>query len=444
MSKSIIQMLVILLFALPAGSTSNTDQSYFAARRETLMSRIDGGVALVQGAADTRAYLQFRQNNDFYYLTGVEVPNSFLLLDAAQHRTLLFLPPRNRMQEVWEGPQLYPGAEARDLTGADEVLDVSKLEEELNKRKTSLKAIYIPFKPEETASTSRDRAALYENARERSPWDGRVSREKALEQNLKQKLGSSVTVKDLSPVLDGMRRVKDAQEIERMRESARIGAMGITEAIRATRPGVLEYQIAAVAEFIFKWNGAMGPAYFPIVGSGPNSCLLHYDKNTRRAESGDLVVLDFGPDYRYYHSDITRTFPVSGKFSDEQAKVYKVVLEAQKAAIAKIRPGATFGEFGSAAQEIIAKAGYSKYWLHGIGHYVGMSTHDVGEMRALEPGVVVTVEPGVYISEKNLGVRIEDTVLVTPDGCEVLSKSVPKEIPDIERLMAETSSITPK
>jgi Xaa-Pro aminopeptidase len=319
------------------------------------------------------------------------------------------------------------------------VMEVSRLGDELEKRKAGLKALYTPLKPEETASTSRDRAAQFEMAREHSSWDGRVSRGKAFEQSLKKKLGESVAIKDLSPFLDEMRRVKDALEIDRLRESSRIGAMGIKEAMRAARPGVYEYQLAAAAEFVFKWNGAMGPAYFPIVGSGPNSCALHYSLDNRKTEPGDIVVMDFGPDYQYYHSDITRTFPVSGKFSEEQAKVYQIVLEAQKAALQKVRPGNTFNDVGSAAREVVAHYGYLNKWLHGVSHYLGMSTHDVGSIQPLVPGVVITVEPGLYFPEKNLGVRIEDTVLVTKDGCEVLSQDVPKEIADVEKLMAEKS-----
>jgi Xaa-Pro aminopeptidase len=441
MARPIARVFVAVLLLYQTAGSRPTDQSFYAARRDSLMKNIDGAVAVLQGAQETRAYTAFRQSNDFYYLTGVDVPGAFALIDAARHRSILFLPPRNRQQEIWEGPRLFAGEEARAATGFDEVLDVSRFGEELEKRQAGLKAIYTPLKPEETASTSRDRAAQFEIARENSPWDGRTSRERAFEQNLRKKLGESVAIKDLSPILDEMRRVKDALEIDRLRESSRIGAMGLKEAMRAARPGIYEYQLAAVAEFVFKWNGAMWPAYFPIVGSGPNSCALHYSLDNRRIEAGDIIVMDFGPDYRYYHSDITRTFPVSGRFSEEQAKLYQIVLEAQKAALRKVRPGNTFNDVGSAAREVVAHYGYLNKWLHGTSHYVGMSTHDVGNIQPLVPGVVITVEPGLYFPEKNLGIRIEDTVLVTKDGCEVLSQDVPKEIAEVEKLMAEKPTL---
>ena len=438
--KTAARFLAAFLFLWQSGTVRTDDNSYFAARRASLMKKIERGAAVLQGAPETRAYVPFRQSNDFYYLTGVEVPDAAVLIDAASHRSILFLPPRNRQTERWEGPRLFAGEEARKATEFDEVMDVGRLGEEIDRRKGSFKAIYTPLKPEEVAATSRDRALEFEKARERDPWDGRVSRERAFELVLKKRVGDSVKVKDLSPILDAMRRVKDALEIDRLRQSAGIGAAGMREAMRTAKPGLYEYQLAAAAEFTFKWDGAMGYGYFPIVGSGPNSCILHYSRDTRQIESGDIVIMDFGPDYRYYHSDITRTFPASGKFSPEQARIYRIVLEAQKAALGRIRPGSSFDEINEAAREIVARRGYLNNWLHAVIHYVGMSTHDVGGIEPLTPGVVVAVEPGLYFPGKNLGVRIEDTVLVTREGCEVLSRDAPKEIVEIEKLMSEKGS----
>jgi Xaa-Pro aminopeptidase len=413
------------------------DNAFFAARRNALMKKIEGSVAVLQGASGTRAYVTFRQDNNFYYLTGVEAPDALLLLDASQHRSILFLPRQNREAERWEGPRPYAGPEARARSGLDEVLEISQFAEELEKRRNHLKVLYTPFSPEETAATSRDRALQHDSARQNDPWDGRPSRQAAFEKDLQAKLGPSVNIKDLSPFLDEMRRVKDAQEIERLRMAGQIGALGMKEAIRSAKAGMYEYQVAALAEFMFLWRGASGSGFFPIVGSGPNSCLLHYSQNRRKMAAGDIVVFDFGPDYQYYQSDITRTFPASGKFSEEQAKVYQVVLAAQKAALEKVRPGADFTALSEAVQRVLERHGYAEYLTHGVSHYIGMSTHDVGRSETFEPGVVLTVEPGVYLPEKNLGIRIEDTVLVTKDGCEVLTRDVPKELTEIENLMSE-------
>jgi len=436
MLKGVLRILLLACVFLQVVAAGSDNNSSFAARREALMKKIEGSIAVLEGAPETREYTAFRQDNNFYYLTGVETPSAYLLIDGVRHQIVLFLPHRNKELEPWEGPRLYPGAEARKITGIDDVLEASRFGEELEKRKSNARYLYTPLSPAETAAASRDRAAQYESARESNSWDGRISREAAFEKSLESKL-RPVSIRDLSPVLDEMRRVKDAQEIERLREAGRVGALGLKEAIRIARPGMYEYQVAATAEFIFSWHGASRFAFFPIVGSGPNSCLLHYTENSRKMEAGDIVVIDFGPDYQYYSSDITRTFPVSGKFSEEQANVYQVVLDSQKAALEKIRPGATFGDLNETVREVLDRHAYARFLTHGVSHYVGMSTHDVGRSERFEPGVVVTIEPGVYIPDKNLGVRIEDTVLVTTDGCEVLTKDAPKEIAEIEKLMKE-------
>jgi Xaa-Pro aminopeptidase len=425
------------MIALQSVVCAAKDNSYFAARREALMKRIPGSVAILQGAPSPRAYIPFRQDNNFYYLTGTEVPGSLLLLDAALHRSILFLPPRDKNAEQWEGKMMFPGSEARNETGMDAVMELSRFEEELEKRKLSLNSLYVLRSPYETAATSRDGALQHDADRRYDPWDGRESRESAFEKNLQSKLNSSVSIKDLSPILDDMRRIKDPLEIEKLREAGRIGALGMKEAMRSAKPDLYEYQLAALAESIYLWHGALGYAYYPIVGSGPNSCILHYSKNQSKMMAGDIIVMDSGPDFNYYGSDITRTFPVSGKFTEEQAKVYQVVLAAQKAALEKVRPGATMNDIEDAAREVLARFGYDKYLTHGMIHYVGMAVHDVGLSEPLEPGVVIAVEPGVYLTGKNLGVRIEDTVLVSKDGYEILTREAPKTIEEIEKLMAE-------
>jgi Xaa-Pro aminopeptidase len=432
-----IRLILTLLIALQAAVCTAKDNAFFAARREALMKRMDGAVAVLQGAPSPRAYIPFRQDNNFYYLTGVEVPGSLLLLDAAQHHAILFLPSKTKDSEPWEGKVLSPGSDARTSTGIDAVMGLSRFEEELEKRKSTLTLLYLLRSPHETSATSRDLARQHDRNRKTDSWDGRESREFAFEQNVRSKLNPSVLIKDLSPILDEMRRVKDALEIERMREAGRIGALGMKEAMRSAKPDMFEYQLAALAQSIFLWHGAFGYAYYPIVGSGANSCILHYVENQRKMIAGDIVVMDFGPDLHYYGTDITRTFPVSGKFTEEQARVYQAVLAAQNAALEKIRPGATMGDIEAEGREVLARLGYDKYLTHGMIHYVGMSVHDVGLSEPLEPGVVVALEPGVYMTGKNLGVRIEDTVLVTRDGYEILTRDAPKSIEEIEKLMAE-------
>jgi Xaa-Pro aminopeptidase len=434
MNRLALRAALAAILAGQALASAGDSTDAFESRRRALMQRLDGGLALLAGAPETRAYSAFRQENDFYYLTGVETPGAYLLVDAAEHRSLLFLPARDRRRETWEGLRLYPSDEARRATGIEEVLEVAHLAREIERRVQRGRPVYLRRQPAELAETSRDRAAQHDAARETSPWDGRVSREKALEAGLRRQLGGKLTLADLSRPLDAMRKVKDGVEIARLREASRIGVLGIKTAMRAAAPGRTEYQLAALATFVYRWEGAAGPGYYPIVGSGPNSCTVHYSSNDRTLAAGDLVVMDSGPEYRYYQADITRTFPVSAAFSDEQRAVYRVVLEAQAAALRRVRPGATFRDLDGAARDVIERAGFGKYWLHGVSHYVGMAVHDVGDPTPFEPGVVLTVEPGIYMPEKQLGVRIEDTVLVTAEGFENLSAGAPRSVDEVESL----------
>lgn len=419
------------------------DGAPFAQRRERLMERIGGSVAVLAGARDTAAYVAFRQDNSFYYLSGVEVPGALLLLDGVRRESLLFLPPRDGSLEGWEGERVFPGPEAERATGMDAVLDTARFGAELEERTGPAGVLYLPRSPQETAAVSRDRALDADKARRLDPWDGREPAWAAFERKVRDRVGPSVDIRDLAPVLDGMRRVKDAEEIALLREAGRIGALGLREAMRSAAPGVYEYELAARAQFEFLRLGAAGYAFHPIVGSGPNSCVLHYSRNRRKMMPGEMVVIDFGPDYGYYAADVTRSFPVSGRFGAEQAKVYRAVLEAQEAALAKVRPGATFREVEEAAGEALGRHGYGGRAPHRFVHHVGMAVHDVGDGAPLEPGVVIAVEPGVYLKEKNLGVRIEDTVLVTESGHEVLTSGAPREIAGIEALMAQPAVMQP-
>jgi Xaa-Pro aminopeptidase len=247
-----------------------------------------------------------------------------------------------------------------------------------------------------------------------------------------------VAFSDITPLIDKMRVIKSAEEREILRRNGKISAEGVKQAILATRPGVFEYQIEAAAMHVILKNGSKGAAYPPIVGSGPNTCIWHYNKNNRKAESGDLVLMDFGADLDYMCMDITRTWPVSGKFTPEQREVYEIVLAVQKACIEAYKPGVTSEDVRKHVADVMKQKGIDARGLRGgIGHYVGMCVHDVGPrgMR-LKEGMVFAIEPALYYPEKNIGIRIEDTVLITKDGCEVLTKDVPKEWEELERLMS--------
>ena len=234
-----------------------------------------------------------------------------------------------------------------------------------------------------------------------------------------------------------LRAVKTPEEIEILRRNGALSAEGVRQAMLSTRPGVYEYELEAAAMGVVLKGGAKGAAYAPIVGSGPNSCIFHYEKNSRRAEAGDVVLMDFGADLDHLAMDITRTWPASGKFTDEQREVYRIVLEVEKACIEAYKPGATPKDVRDHVAAVMKAKGLDpRGQLGGFGHGVGLAVHDVPLGGVLKEGMVFAIEPALYYPEKNFGVRIEDTVLITKTGCEVLTKGVPKEIDEVEKLLA--------
>jgi Xaa-Pro aminopeptidase len=417
----------------------------FAGRRAAVLQRIGNGVAVVRGAETPGSWSRFRQNNDFYYLTGVEVPEACLLMDGESKRVALFLPSSNPAAERIDGKRLSPGPEAAKVTGIEDVRPsaefVKALDAILSGRTGEPpaegkpgRAIWTPLDAEETFQVTLDSWAQLRRERKRDPFDDRPSRPEFFASVLAEKY-PAWPVENLCRILHEMRLVKSPAEIAAMRRACEITAKGLTEAIRACAPGVFEYELAAVAEGVFLRERAFGPAYRAIVGSGPHSVIIHCEDTSRRMEAGDIVVMDFGAEFDYYAADVTRTFPVSGRFSPRQKEVYEVVLRAQRAALAACMPGSSLQRVNDAARKVIDEAGLGQHWLHPVSHWIGMGVHDVGgRVDSLRPGMVFTVEPGVYIVEEDLGVRIEDVVAITAGGCEILSASMPKTIAEIEAL----------
>ncbi|MCZ6599013.1 MAG: M24 family metallopeptidase [Planctomycetota bacterium] len=285
-------------------------------------------------------------------------------------------------------------------------------------------------------SSAYDQATSFDRARARDPYDGRPSREKAVAAALEEKLG--VKAGDVSDELNKIRRIKQPEEIDALRRAAQAGAAALVEAMRASEPGVGEWQIDALMTFVHVREGAEGPAYHGIVASGPNSCSLHYLTSSRTMEKGDVILIDYGPEVDHYVTDITRTWPVDGKWTERQAELYDVVLEAQQAGIAAVKPGVTMAQVSAVCDGVLREHGMIGMRPHPACHYVGMEVHDPGGYRVpLEPGAVITVEPGLYDRKLGIGIRIEDTVVVTADGCEVLSEGVPKERAAIDALIEQ-------
>ncbi|HEV2749924.1 MAG TPA: aminopeptidase P N-terminal domain-containing protein [Gemmatimonadales bacterium] len=404
------------------------DTAAVAARRRAVAARIGRGVVLVPAAHERdieREVIQdndFRQNNTFFYLTGLETQDAWLLV-APGGETILFLPPRNPSQERWTGLRLGPDSIAARLSGITHVLPTDSLDPVLASFAFHPGAgggpLYVPLD-----ATTRDESRVRDLA-----FAGR-------------------DVRNLRPIVDSMRLIKDADEIARMRKAMDISAAGHVAAMQAARPGMWEYEIEAVLEAAFRRNGADRVGYPSIVGSGPNSTTLHYDVNRRQTKDGDLVVVDAGAEWGQYTADVTRTFPVNGKFTTRQKAIYDLVLATQQAAFDSTHPGTTIARLNRVAREymrdhsgtLCGDQSCDAYFIHGLSHWLGMDVHDVGDYSSnLRPGMVLTIEPGIYLPQEALGVRIEDDVLVTATGAEWLSANAPKTTADIERLMSRPS-----
>ena len=433
----------------------------FADRRHSLAWQMQEGVAIIPTAAERvrnrDAHYPYRFDSYFYYLTGFGEPEAVLVIVAGPvdglSKHILFCREKNAEREIWDGYRYGPEA-AREAFGFDEAYPLSTLDERLPKLIAGQPAIYY--------SLGHDAA-----------WDKRVV---GWINEVRQQVRNGVTppedIRDIRRLLDEMRLFKSPEELQVMQQAARISADAHQLAMKKTRPGMREYEVEAELLREFRRHGAQAPAYTPIVAGGANACVLHYVENKDRLNEGELLLIDAGCELDGYASDITRTFPVNGKFSAAQKDLYELVLYAQAAAIAEVRPGNSwdaphnaaiavlsqgFIEYGlcrGSLEEVVEKEGYKRFYMHRTSHWLGLDVHDAGEYkqngrwRALLPGMTLTVEPGCYIRAAddipahfhNIGIRIEDDVTVTEEGCEVLTSTAPKMVDEIEELMRRRKS----
>jgi Xaa-Pro aminopeptidase len=455
----LVALSAVTVAAQPPLFTSAFPPEEFAAHRAALFAQIGDGVAVVQGAPETGSYLPFRQNNHFFYLTGVEVPRALLLLDGRTKTTMLFLPPRNERMERSEGPVLVPGPEAARLTGIADVRAREAFGDAFKAAAVGGRVVYTPARGESLAAVTPDSASRYATAAAADPWDRRPSRETAFAARLSA-AAAGIEVRDLDPILDALRVIKTPREIAMIRQATRIAGLGLMEAMRAARPGMREHEIEAIADWVFKTHGSQGIAYFALVAAGRNAVYPHYHGGSAELKPEDLVLFDYAPDYRYYSSDVTRMFPASGRFSPVQRELYGVYLKMYTALMESIRPNATprdilrdasttmdrivaswsfsTPKYRQAAERFVAQLRNSQ--RNALGHFVGMEVHDVSRrIETLEPGMVFTIEPALTVPEDGVYIRLEDVILITPVGYENLSAFAPSDIEAIEKLMAEPS-----
>ena len=432
---------------------SMTDTKVYAGRRAALLAQMQSGIAIVptapQRVRNRDSEYLYRYDSYFYYLCGFQEPDAVLVLIAgAAPQSLLFCREKNLERETWDGFRYGPDA-AKEIFGVDAAYPIAQLDEKLPLLMANQPALH--YAPGMDAD-----------------WDARVMRWlNQVRAQSRTGVSAPQRIHDVRALLDEMRLIKDGQELALMRRAAGISAQAHVRAMRATRPGKMEYEIEAELQYEFRRNGAQFPAYWPIVAGGANACVLHYSDNQARLDDGALLLIDAGCELDGYASDITRTFPVNGKFTGPQKDVYELVLAAQAAAIAATRPGAAwdapheaavralaqgmidFGLCQGSLDQVLESGAYKRYYMHRTGHWLGLDVHDAGEYkiegkwRPLVAGMTLTVEPGCYIRAAadvpqaywEIGVRIEDDVLVTADGCELITVATPKSVADIEALV---------
>ena len=431
----------IMCMLLTEAASSQTMWKYFtpddfAARRNTVMEKIGDGVLVLLGAELPEGYIKFRQDNNFYYLTGVEVPDAVLVIDG-KTKTAHLLVPDNISKDIKTEAMIKPGDEAAKQYRFTSVLSKTIMTGMLNRYASGGQSFYLQSSPQETAEMSRDRCLLTRTNHLNDPWDGRISKEVNFYNKVKERFPSS-TIKDITTILDDMRWVKDKKEIAVLRECGRIGCLGINEAIKVTRPGIFEYQTVAACNFIYEDMGSMGPAYYPIAASGDRGLIWHYNANNHLLEPGTVLLIDYAPDLNYYVTDTTRTWPVQGEFTADQLKMYNCVKEAREEIIKIMKPGVTVNDLKKVGRGVYIKHGYEKNWIGGIGHFVGMAVHDVGSYdKPFVEGVVFNVEPILEDKEKKIHIRLEDTIVITATGAENLTPQSPVEPAEIYKLMKE-------
>ena len=409
----------------------------FKARREEVFNKMEANSVLIlfsgiESHVSADEYAPFEANRNFFYLTGLRRDNMVLVMDKAveEPKTFLYIEEADETVVRWTGKKVSV-EEAKEVTGIEDVRFIDSFQGEISRIMTreDVKNFYFDCYREQVSDL-----ADYNAVKAKEFTD--------------KYLG--VTVKNLHPIIAEMRMQKDNDEITQIREAVRVTDEGLKRVLKKLEPGKKEYQAQADFEYTIKYLGAEGPSFATIAGSGMNGTMLHYETNQETCKDGDLLLLDLGAKWQGYCSDITRTYPVNGTYTDRQKKVYNIVLKANRAVAKAAKPGMTLRELNDICKKVLAEGcielglikeekEIDKYYMHGVSHHLGIDVHDVtvASNSKLRPGAVITDEPGLYIDEWETGIRIEDDLLITEDGCEVLSEAIMRNPDEIERYMAE-------
>ncbi len=446
-------LVLLLLAAVTAGPLQGQSLDEFQKRRQAIREAMDPGSLLVLRSGVPPAESAFRQEGNLYYLTGINEPGVSLLLFSARRDTT-----------AGEGPSTARPSGGAMIGGRLETLFVPPAAPDLPAPGGTASLPKAP--PSRPGFTNVRLASDFQQAYDTAllTTTGTVYVDLPRARNLSTPLsadeqwfkaardrGAAFTVKAAAPLFGALRLIKSADELAALKSAAEITAAATREAMRSAKTGLFEYQIQSIIEHVFTFNGASRPGFSTIVGSGKNSCILHWSENTRKTEPGDVVVLDIGAEYNRYTADITRTIPISGTFTPRQRDIYEIVLKANEEAIKLVGPDVNMAVINARVNEILAeglirvglikdKSGLRQYYTHGLSHSIGLDVHDLGgglTTGILKPGIVITIEPGLYIPAENLGVRIEDDVIVTPTGYEVITAAAPKSVEEVEKAMKE-------
>ena len=429
--------------------TDFSSEEFVARRKRVLEALGEDGVALIQGGPKEPAHDVFRQTNDFYYLCGVEVPHSYLLIDGRTRESSLFVPHQPTERREKEGEALAPdnADTGRQLTGVDHVFGIELLSRSLERSTI----IYTPMRAAEGSGMSWDTLQRASQEAVADPWEGQEERTHAFVQLIRERVPAA-EVRDLAPTIDDLRLIKSDAEIVLLKKAGQLTALAVNDAMRSTRPGVMEYQLDAVMRYTYLVNGSRDAGYRAIIAGGANTWFGHYNANDQELADGDLVLVDCAPDYRYYTSDIGRMWPVNGRYSDLQRELYGFIVKYHKTFLDLIRPGATPDQILSEAAEqmtvVIENTDFSKpiyeqsarralEFKGHLSHPVGMAVHDVGSYKGkpFEPGVVFTLDPMMWVPEEKRYIRVEDTLLITDTGFENLTETAPLELNDVEEVV---------
>jgi len=435
-----LRSLLVLALALLSSSASAERIGYppgeFAARREKLAQAVQKGLIVMFGATEATPGLRFRQDNDFFYLTGNEALNGVLVIDAATKASHLFLPKLTAVQIRYEGGNWLEEPDAAKAHAFTSIQPITALGEFLGRRRgvSGTETFWTRLSERDEVGSGRVDAAIETGRRMVNPFATRPSEDAVRIAQLRLQF-PYYEFRDVTPHVDRLRLIKTPREIEILRYSGRVSAEAMKRAIQTTAAGKYEYELEAEATFWHVKHGMQSAAYPAIVGSGPMGNQWHYEDSGRQMKAGELVVMDYAGSLDQLTTDITRTWPVSGRFTEAQRKAYDCVLETQKAIIAAIKPGVTRDTVSKLAQDIYKRHGFDPVNAY-VGHYVGLSVHDVGDWSApFEAGMVLAIEPIIDLPDQQLHIRIEDTILVTPTGAEVLTPELPKEVDELLALI---------